>query len=275
MYYFSLFTDNVHGTSIVKQDVSSTTKQKKNNKNKIIQFPNTPEGYKRTNIPKGVYPIRKYEKILAMANWLYLNKDPKYVLAFVIGCNVGLRANELLKLRYSQVFDENGDIRFIEDLEDTSDVIKIYQGKTDKDRPIFLNRACKDALEWLFPDKEQRLKKDNYLFPSREGECIEVDTFRKVLKEAAKACGVKENIGTHTLRKTFGYHLFHTQSSEVRTDVTLIQSMYGHSAPRITMRYLGLDIYEFKSAYHKVNLNVVADPKFAAFEHQKTAEMSV
>ena len=234
---------------------------------KVVDFPGVKNRKPlRQNCKAGqsqkVYPIRKYEDILAMANWLYQNRDAKYTLAFVIGVNIGLRANELLKLRYNQVFDENGGIRYVEDLVDTSDVIYIYQGKTDKDRPIFLNTACKEALEWYFPSRGQRLHSNRYLFPSREGGHIEVDTFRKVLKEAAQACGVKENIGTHTLRKTFGHHLW-MQDPDARTDVTLIQAIYGHSDPRITMRYLGLDIYEFKRAYHKLKMNIVADPDFA------------
>ena len=221
----------------------------------------------RTGQSQKVYPIRKYEDILAMSNWLYQNQDTKYTLAFIIGVNIGLRANELLKLKYNQVFDEDGNVRYIEDLVDTSDVIYIYQGKTDKDRPIFLNAACKEALEWYFPNRGRRLYSGSYLFPSREGGHIEVDTFRKVLKKAARACGVKENIGTHTLRKTFGHHLW-MQDPDARTDVTLIQAIYGHSDPRITMRYLGLDIYEFKRAYHKLKMNIVADHAFAGHGDQ-------
>ncbi len=231
---------------------------------KIVYLPyatGKKKGNQKTGEPQKVYPIRRYEDILRMANWLYQNKDPKYTLAFVIGVNIGLRANELLKLRFNQVFDADHRVRFVEDLLDTSDVLYIFQGKTDKNRPIFLNAACKDALEWYFDDIKKRKNTPSYLFPSREGGHIEVDTFRKVLKEAAQACGVKENIGTHTLRKTFGHHLW-MQDPDARTDVTLIQAIYGHSDPRITMRYLGLDIYEFKRAYRKLKLNIVADPVF-------------
>ena len=39
-----------------------------------------------------------------MANWLLEHKDRKYVLAFTLGINLGLRANELLSLKMNQVF---------------------------------------------------------------------------------------------------------------------------------------------------------------------------
>lgn len=234
---------------------------------KVVQFPGTQHKRIRQNCKTGqkqtVYPIRKYEEILAMANWLYQNKDTKYVLAFIVGCNIGLRANELLKLKYNQVFDQNGNVRYEEDIVDTSDVIYIYQGKTDKNRPVFLNLACKDALEWYFPQRGLRLHSDRYLFPSREGGHIEVDTFRKVLKEAAQACGVKVNIGTHTMRKTFFYTIY-VGGLEKRTDISVIQAMAGHSDPRITMKYCGIDEYEFKRLYHYLGnrLDIISDQDF-------------
>jgi len=55
--------------------------------------------------------------------------------------------------------------------------------------------------------------------PDAEGNYhIEVDTLRKILKEVAEACGIKQNIGTHTLCKTFGY--FHYQSKH---DIVFLQ----------------------------------------------------
>ena len=103
----------------------------------------------------------------------------------------------------NQVFWPDGSVRMNDDLEDTSDGIEILQSKTKKFRTVFLNEACKDALEWCFPERGSYLHCDGYLFPSREGGSIQVGTFRKVLKEAACACGVKQNVGTHTCRKTW------------------------------------------------------------------------
>ena len=143
----------------------------------------------KTGERQTVYPIKTHKDIIAMANWLYEHKDNKYVLAFTLGINLGLRANELFDLKMNQVFSPDGSVRLIEDEEDTSDGIDIYQSKTKKHRTVFLNAACKDALEWAFPIKGAYLHSEGYLFPSREGGAIQVGTFRKVLKEAAAACG--------------------------------------------------------------------------------------
>lgn len=216
----------------------------------------------KTGERQTVYPIKTHKDIIAMANWLYEHKDNKYVLAFTLGINLGLRANELLDLKMNQVFSPDGSVRLIEDEEDTSDGIDIYQSKTKKHRTVFLNAACKDALEWAFPIKGAYLHSEEYLFPSREGGAIQVGTFRKVLKESAAACGLKQNIGTHTCRKTWGWHQYKYNSEKANLDITMLQRAFGHSSPEVTLRYLGITDEEDKALYKNMCINVVSDHDF-------------
>lgn len=216
----------------------------------------------KTGERQTVYPIKTHKDIIAMANWLYEHKNNKYVLAFTLGINLGLRANELLDLKMNQVFSPDGSVRLIEDEEDTSDGIDIYQSKTKKHRTVFLNAACKDALEWAFPIKGAYLHQEEYLFPSREGGAIQVGTFRKVLKEAAAACGLKQNIGTHTCRKTWGWHQYKYNSEKANLDITMLQRAFGHSSPEVTLRYLGITDEEDKALYKNMCINVVSDHDF-------------
>lgn len=216
----------------------------------------------KTGERQTVYPIKTHKDIIAMANWLYEHKNNKYVLAFTLGINLGLRANELLDLKMNQVFSPDGSVRLIEDEEDTSDGIDIYQSKTKKHRTVFLNAACKDALEWAFPIKGAYMHSEEYLFPSREGGAIQVGTFRKVLKEAAAACGLKQNIGTHTCRKTWGWHQYKYNSEKANLDITMLQRAFGHSSPEVTLRYLGITDEEDKALYKNMCINVVSDHDF-------------
>ena len=216
----------------------------------------------KTGERQTVYPIKTHKDIIAMANWLYEHKDNKYVLAFTLGINLGLRANELLDLKMNQVFSPDGSVRLIEDEEDTSDGIDIYQSKTKKHRTVFLNAACKDALEWAFPIKGAYLHSEGYLFPSREGGAIQVGTFRKVLKEAAAACGLKQNIGTHTCRNTWGCHQYKYNSEKANLDITMLQRAFGHSSPEVTLRYLGITDEEDKALYKNMCINIVSDHDF-------------
>ena len=57
----------------------------------------------------------------------------------------------------------------------------------------------------------------------------------KILRDAAAHVGL-ENIGTHTLRKTFGYHFYKQYKN-----VALLQKIFNHSDPQVTLRYIGID----------------------------------
>ncbi|MCF8009832.1 MAG: tyrosine-type recombinase/integrase [Clostridiales bacterium] len=56
-----------------------------------------------------------------------------------------------------------------------------------------------------------------------------------MLNEAARSVGIKDKIGTHTLRKTFGYHAY-----KKGYDITILQKLFNHTAPLITLRYIGI-----------------------------------
>lgn len=234
----------------------------------MLQTAKRPQNYKKDE-RQTVYPIKKHEEIIAMANWLLENKGKKYVLAFTLGMNLGLRANELLAMKMSDVFAPDGSVRLIDDVDDTSDAIEILQSKTKKYRTIFLNQACKDVIDWYFCDKGKHLHCNDYLFPSREGGAIQVGTFRKVLKEAAEACGLKQNIGTHTLRKTWGWHQYKYNSDKANMDITMLQRAFGHSSPEVTLRYLGITDEEDKALYHNMCIHVVSDNGFEARDNMR------
>lgn len=224
---------------------------------KVIVFPGVQAPPQKPNYRKGeeqtVFPIKRKEDLDAMASWLYRNADRKYLLGFILGINLGLRANELLELKHSDIFFPTGEIKYVsDDFTDTSDKMAVYQRKVHKRRGMYLNESCVKALNWYFPVKSPALYSDQYLFPSREGGHIEVDTLRKVLKDAAKACGLKQNIGTHTLRKTFGY--FHYQTNH---DIVFLQRLFGHSSALITMRYIGIADEEEKKSYHEVSIDLM------------------
>ena len=61
--------------------------------------------------------------------------------------------------------------------------------------------------------------------------------------------GLQQNIGTHTLRKTFGYHLY-----KKTKDVALLQCILNHSSPHITMKYIGINQEIIENELYKFNL---------------------
>ena len=81
------------------------------------------------------------------------------------------------------------------------------------------------------------LADDDYLIRSRKGknQPIKRDRAYKILNEAAQEIGLGE-IGTHSMRKTFGY--WHYQKYK---DVALLQHLFNHANSAVTLRYIGVN----------------------------------
>lgn len=236
---------------------------------------------------KKAYPIIQTEQLKAMASWLYAHKDKKYLLAFVLGINLGLRANELLSLRKHDLFLKDGTIRYVEDITDTSDHIRVYQKKTrnskcSKYRNVFLNTACVDILNWYFPHPCSRLYTDRdveadrraieaehcrggsdlvFSSPQNGGKKeLSVDRLRKVLEEAAIACGLPQNIATHSIRKTFAVSMGTTKTvGGIDIDIAKVQRILGHSSASTTGHYTDTEQMNQKADYHSCCLCVTED----------------
>ncbi|OAZ59764.1 putative integrase/recombinase YoeC [Bacillus siamensis] len=76
-----------------------------------------------------------------------------------------------------------------------------------------------------------------YLFKSREGinKPISRSMADKILRNVTEHVGL-DVIGTHTLKKTFGYHFYKRTK-----DVAMLQEIFDHSDQRTTLRYIGIN----------------------------------
>lgn len=164
-----------------------------------------------------VQPIRDKEKIQELKN--ILNKqNPRDYMLFVIGINTGLRISDILNLKVSDVKGKTH--------------ITIKEQKTGKNKRFLINSSLKQEIDNYIKD----MNIDDYLFQSRKGDnkpLTRVQAYR-ILNTAANKTGLEE-IGTHTLRKTFGY--WHYKQYK---DVAILQDIFNHSAPSVTLRYIGI-----------------------------------
>ena len=71
----------------------------------------------------------------------------------------------------------------------------------------------------------------------------------KIINNVAKEVGIKEKIGTHTLRKTFGYHAYNKGY-----DIAIIQMLFNHSSPSVTLRYIGITQDNLDDVYLSLDL---------------------
>lgn len=167
---------------------------------------------------KTVQPIRSTEEIQAMKSEL-LKKGYRDYLLFMVGVNTGLRISDILKLKVSDVRGKTH--------------ITIKEQKTGKTKKALITQQLRQDLD----NFTALMGSEEYLFQSRNGNnqpITRVQAYR-ILTQAAANVGLEE-IGTHTLRKTFGYH--HYQQNK---DVALLQELFNHSAPSVTLRYIGIN----------------------------------
>jgi integrase len=169
------------------------------------------------NQVKNVQPIRDKQQIEDMKWSLRKWCGERDYILFLIGINTGLRVSDLLKLKV-------GDVR-------RKKKIVIQEGKTKKPRTINLTNIYDEIKEYIKDKKD-----DEWLFPSRKGDkpITPTQAYRQ-LNKAAEMVDITEGIGTHTMRKTFGYW-FYKQTKDVAT----LQKILNHSHPEITLRYIGI-----------------------------------
>lgn len=185
-----------------------------------------------------VEPIRDRKKIEAIKKLLRGSNLRDYVL-FTLGINSGLRVSDLLLLQVSDVRDEKGKVK---------DRVSIREKKTGKSKTFpFSDTVVKALKEYI---GENDFTAGSALFSSRKGGGpITRQQAYRILNDAARAVGIKDKIGTHTLRKTFGYHAY-----TAGVDVTRIQALLNHSSPRETLRYIGITQDELDDVYLNLNL---------------------
>ncbi len=164
-----------------------------------------------------VEPIRDPGMVKDIANYLKKDNTRNYII-FIIGINTGLRISDILKLRVMDVRNKQS--------------IILKESKTRKSRNIKINKVLRKELRLYCSGKDSH----EYIAKSRNGinRPITRDQAYKILREVSEMFGL-EHIGTHTLRKTFGYH-FYSQTK----DIGSLRIILGHSSETSVLRYLGL-----------------------------------
>ncbi len=179
-----------------------------------------------------VEPIRSKKQIDSIKRFLK-NSNLRDYLLFVLGINSGLRISDLLLLTIDNVMEKNR--------------IILREKKTGKTKDFPVSDTCKKAIQ-EYLGKAQITS--GWLFKSKKGDhpITRIQAYR-IINKAARAVGIKEAIGTHTLRKTFGYWAYKNG-----VDVTRIQKLLNHSAPSVTLTYIGITRDELDNIYINLNL---------------------
>lgn len=179
-------------------------------------------------------PIRTKEDFQKMVETLG-NSGPENLrlrnqTLFVLGCSVGLRCGDLLRLKTADVYTTKGDIR---------KHVELIEEKTKKRNSCKIPDLARTFLLRYLDEKDFDINNETFLFQNKKGGPLSLKRVYFILNEAGKKCGFEGKISTHSMRKT--YAMAALQSAEKYGDagqtLEMLQMKLNHSDARITMRY--------------------------------------
>lgn len=146
------------------------------------------------------------------------------VLIFKMGLSTGLRISDIIKIK---VNDVRGKTEF-----------ELIEQKTGKKRKVYLHNVLTELTEYL-----NTLNNDVWLFSNTwdKSKHLSSNQYYKILQKVAKNLNL-DYIGTHTMRKSFGYWYYKEYK-----DVATLMTIFNHSSPSITLKYIDITEEEIKN----------------------------
>ena len=188
---------------------------------------------------KTVQPIKDKEKIEAMKKILR-SSSLRNELLFVLGINTGLRISDILALQVADVLTKKGVV----------DRLDLREKKTKKTRTIALNKKICRLIERYLDTERPGASDEEPLFLSQKGgKEISRQHAYDLLNDAARSVGITERIGTHSMRKTFGFFAY-----KQGIDLAMIQKLLNHSSQTETLRYIGITQEQMDEVVLKLEL---------------------
>lgn len=187
-----------------------------------------------TNHPKKgstikVEPIRETKDIKSIKRML--QDSPRDLCLFILGINTNLRASDILAISVAQV-------RHLV----PEDELTLKERKTGKHRRITVNKAVVDTIQNLLSSR--KYKDSDPLFLGQRGR-LTVPSVNRLVKSWCAAINLRGNYGSHTLRKTWGYH----QRVTFQRGIPELMVAFNHSSQRQTLDYLCVQPEEIRDMY--------------------------
>jgi len=179
--------------------------------------------------------IEESKKLLSSIDGENRERDYAIITLFL---NCGLRLSELVNINLNKIRN------------DTLTVI----GKGDKERTIYLNKACIKAIEaYQRVRPVEGVKDRNALFLSERKQRISNKTVQYIVKKFIKQAGLDpERYSTHKLRHTAATLMY----KHGKVDIRALQEILGHESISTTEIYTHVDNQQLKNA---VDNNPLAD----------------
>ena len=181
--------------------------------------------------------VLSVNEVSAIINSVDLSKTEghrnKAILEMLYSC--GLRVSELITLKISDLFFDDGFIR--------------VKGKGSKQRLIPVGEYAVSAVN-LYLNQRRTLPVahgcEDFLFLNRHGRPLTRQMVFKIVTDHAAKAGVEKNISPHTFRHSFATHLV-----ENGADLRVVQQMLGHESILTTEIYTHIDTAKWQESILK------------------------
>lgn len=158
-------------------------------------------------------------------------------MLFYTSINSGMRVSDIVKLTKDDIRNLDGTMK---------QHITVTEKKTGKQKRFPLCNGLLTEMERY----TRNMQVGEYLFKSRKGENKAITTVQayRIINRATKRIKLEE-IGTHTMRRTFGY--WHYRQYK---DIAILQEIFNHSSPSVTLLYIGINQDDIDNSYMNFSL---------------------
>ena len=187
--------------------------------------------------------VLSLEEIDALLNAIDVSKPEGHrnraIIETLYSC--GIRVSELVNLKRSDLFFEEGFIRVI--------------GKGNKERLVPVSPSVEKEISWYVEHQRCHLSiekgDEQIVFLNRRGKRLTRVMIFTIIKQLSERIGLSKNISPHTFRHSFATHLL-----EGGANLRAIQEMLGHESITTTEIYTHMDQRFLRDAiltYHPRN----------------------
>ena len=239
---------------LLQEELNTKYKKKKSKEQKELEAKERAERKVRGTtkdgrpLAKAAEWIESYEQFESIRKWLFEEsaKNPikraRNRYAWSLGCAIGIRCGDLVKLKWGHLIDRNGNFK---------EQIDIVEQKTSKAPSILITEAVKVfTKEYIDTTGITPVLSEEIFKTQKAGGKISSirTTYSNLFKAAAQACGITKQISSHAMRHSF-VTIICCLAGEQENLKSFQKGMYiasravGHSSEKITQRYSGMDEY--------------------------------
>lgn len=183
-----------------------------------------------------VHAIKDLDTVRLISHLLERRCSKQMSQIWNIGLNLALRISDLLSVKFSDINDDR---------------LIIHETKTNKRAEIKLNNKAMILIN----DIRLNHPTHTYLFQSHRNKQsinkLAKPLTRRAVAQAFALIGEELNLrlGTHSMRKTRGYHLY-----KQTKDIARVMKMLRHSSEGVTLRYIGITQEEIDNDFVALEL---------------------